>query len=174
MAASNTRAKRAKPITPVRAALVEGSALEPRVADGLRAVKRAHKILIESGRARHFADSLDLDAATAALFPNDHRWDYLLGHGPSGTVVGLEPHSAKDDEITTVINKRARSMEALRSRLRPGVRVVEWFWVASGSVDFADTERARLRLDQNGIKFIGKGLGPRHLPAAPRTGTATK
>jgi hypothetical protein len=36
--------------------------------------------------------------------------------------------------------------------------------VASGKVHFADTEKARLRLDQNGIKFVGTRVLAKHLP----------
>lgn len=41
--------------------------------------------------------------------------------------------------------------------------VRRWFWVASGRVQFADTERARRRLDEHGIRFVGKVLQARYL-----------
>ena len=93
-----------------------------------------------------------------------NRWDYLLGHAPSGKVVAVEPHSAKQDEITTVINKRAAAREQMRAHLNDGARVAKWLWVASGKVHFANTEKARLRLDQHGIEFVGTKVTSKHLP----------
>ena len=72
-----------------------------------------------------------------------NRWDYLLGHAPSGNVVAVEPHSAKQDEITTLINKRVAAREQMRGHLRDGARVAKWLWVASGKVHFANTEKTR-------------------------------
>jgi hypothetical protein len=64
-----------------------------------------------------------------------------------------------------VIAKRQAALVQLREHLREGKSVSEWFWVASGRVDFLDIEKARYRLDQNGIKFVGKKLLKKHLPS---------
>lgn len=117
-----------------------------------------------------FGDSLALDDAMLAGHEQENRWDYLLGHTASGAVVGLEPHSAKQDQISTVVNKRRAAKEQLEDHLRPGQMVSRWYWVASGDVHFADTERLRFQLDQNGIEFIGKRLLPKHLPTSPSAG----
>jgi hypothetical protein len=99
--------------------------------------------------------------------PQENRWDYLLGHCPSGEVVAVEPHSARQDQVSTVIDKRTAARNHLRDHLREGVSVSRWLWVASGDVHFADTERARRRLDQNGIQFVGRKILPKHLPNRP-------
>jgi len=131
---------------------------------GLSALRKADRALIDHDVRQTFAESLDLDSALRARHPQDRRWDYLLGHAPSTSMVGLEPHSAKQDEISAVIAKRRAALAYLRDHLRPGKRVVSWFWVASGRVFFADTEKARRRLDQAGIKFVGTRLLEKHLP----------
>jgi hypothetical protein len=92
-----------------------------------------------------------------------NRWDYLLGHTSSGQIVALEPHSAKTDEISSVIRKRRAAIEQLRIHLRTGLHISSWLWVASGKNHFADTEKARRLLDQNGIEFVGKQVLARHL-----------
>jgi len=47
--------------------------------------------------------------------------------------------------------------------LKVGATVAEWFWVASGTVDFTPIDKAYLRLSQEGITFVGKALLTKHL-----------
>lgn len=156
--------------TPVRRALRAESDLVALVVDGLGAVSAADRGCIEESLRASFADSVDLDAALNARYPQDARWDYILGHGSTGVLLGLEPHSAEDDEIRTVVLKRKAAIVQLRPHLREGARVVAWFWVASGRVQFASTERARFRLDQAGVTFVGRVLQARHLPMVGEAG----
>lgn len=160
--------------TPIRGALTEASALLPRVKDGLGAVQTTHKDYLSVELRTAFADSIDIDAALKAGHESENRWDYLLGHAPSGLVVAVEPHSARDDEIATVINKRAAARAQLKDHLRPGAKIARWLWVASGKVRFASTEKAGFRLAQHGIEFVGSQVQAKHLPtqaAAPTRGT---
>jgi hypothetical protein len=160
--------------TPVRGALTDESTLRPLVKDGLGAVQNAHKAyFVEEVRAE-FADSIDIDEALREGRERDNRWDYLLGHSASGTVVAVEPHSARDDEVSTVIAKRTAARDQLKDHLRPGAAVARWLWVASGKVCFANTEKTRLRLDQSGIEFVGKQVQAKHLPAAGGTSSKGK
>lgn len=152
--------------TPIRRALRDGSALRAQVKDGLGAVSPGHREYFAEEIRSAFADSLDADAALRGLHEQENRWDYLLGHAPSNQVIGVEPHSAKEDEIGTVIRKRSSALRQLRTHLRDGERIVKWLWVASGKVHFAKTEKAKLRLDQNGIEFVGTRVLARHLPTA--------
>ena len=150
--------------TPVRRALKAQSPLREQVKDGLDAVQAAHRDFFDPAVRAAFADSLDLDAALLVGHEQENRWDYLLGHGASGQVVAVEPHSAKPDQIDTVIRKREAAREQLQGHLSAGAKVAKWLWVASGKVHFADTERARRRLDQKGIQFVGTKIMKKHLP----------
>jgi hypothetical protein len=152
--------------TPVRKALQETSTLRESVSDGIGAVEKAQRAYFAADIRGTFGDSLDLDAALQQEHPSANRWDYLLGHSPSEEVVAVEPHSAKQDEITAVINKRKAAKQQLAAHLEPGAHVARWLWVASGKVQFADTEKARRRLDENGIEFVGKQVLAKHLPSA--------
>lgn len=156
--------RRAAKKTPVRRALRADSALLPLVADGMGAVKGAHRDYFDISIRESFVDSLELDEAVKQGHEQENRWDYLLGHAPSSEVVAVEPHSAKQDEITTVIKKRAGAREHLKDHLRDGVKVKKWLWVASGKVHFADTEKVRRILDQNGIEFVAPKVLSKHLP----------
>lgn len=148
--------------TPIRAALVPGSSLLPLVEDGITALRKDRQRIAESARDA-FADSLALDEALKPGHEQDNRWDYLLGHLSSGQVVGLEPHSASTNEISRVIQKKKAAQDQLRSHLKTGTTVAHWFWVASGRVDFVPFDKAKLRLDNDGITFVGKELLSKHL-----------
>lgn len=151
--------------TPIRKALRSASTLHARVCDGAQALGKKHlNSLVEAGIRSDFADSMDLDASLEREHPQDHRWDYLLGHEASDCVVGLEPHSANQGEISRVISKRAKAIEHLADHLRPGVRVAAWYWVASGQVGFLRLEKATRQLQQAGIMFVGRQLRAKHLP----------
>lgn len=161
-------AKKGKALkTPIRMALRTDSSLRASVVDGIGALKNADRRYLASEVRATFADSLDIDTALQEGNPQAHRWDYLLGHLPSRTVIGIEPHSAKEDQVSRIIQKQKAARTQLAKHLRPGERVVEWLWVASGTVQFADTEKTRLRLDQSGIRFVGRQVLAKHLPVRP-------
>ncbi|MCG8556852.1 MAG: hypothetical protein MJD61_16445 [Proteobacteria bacterium] len=151
----------------MRQALRSESSLQTDVNDGIGAVRKAYRTHLAKDTRAMFGDSLDLDSALQRAHPGQSRWDYLLGHSPSQQVLGLEPHSAKEDQVSTVIRKRRAAKQQLASHLKNGKRVTRWLWVASGKVQLADTERARRRLDENGIEFVGKQVKEKHLPAVP-------
>jgi len=162
------------PATPLRHTLREDSPLLPSVRDGLQALEAGHRDYIAGDIRAAFADSLNLDDAMRAGHENENRWDYLLGHAPSNEVVALEPHSAKQEEISRVVRKLAAAKGHLQDHLRDGARIKRWLWVASGKVQFADTEKTRRLLDQKGIQFVGTVVNAKHLPpgTTPRPGEA--
>lgn len=159
------RPTKSKASTPVRNALNPKSSLLSHVRDGLGAVEKGHHGYIDESLRPTFADSLNLDEAMRVGHEQENRWDYLLGHDQA-VVIALEPHSAKDDEVSTVIAKRKAAREQLQPHLKPSAQIAAWFWVASGKVHFADTEKSRRRLDENGIQFVGARLLMKHVPRA--------
>jgi len=144
------------------------SSLLPLVEDGLQALAKAHRLRLATDVATAIGDSLDIDEAFKPGHEQDNRWDYLLGHTPSGALVAMEPHSARTGEITTVIKKATAARAELRAHLNEGVRVATWLYVASGKNHFADTEKAVLRLSQSGITFVSGDVQARHLPQTTR------
>ena len=144
------------------AALVDGSTLRAHVERGLGAVNRQDLALIAERERRKVGDSLDLDEATRAEFPQAYRWDYLLSIPAATQIIGLEPHTASDAEIRVVIAKKAHALAYLRGHLRARCSVSRWYWVTRGAVNFSRMEKARRLLDQSGIEFVGRRL--MHLP----------
>lgn len=160
--------------TPIRAGLTATSSLRPLVEDGVQALLREHRGMITEDIRSSFTDSLDIDDGLKKGREQENRWDYLLGHEPSQTIVAIEPHSAKNDQISTVIAKRRRALDQLRDHLRPGVAVLRWYWVASGRVDFSPLDKATFRLANNGITFIGRALRRKDLPGVDASAPVKK
>jgi hypothetical protein len=142
----------------LRIALNDGSPLRKHLKGGMAAFAPAHHRLVADGERSRVGDSLDLDAATRDEFPEAHRWDYILSVPDLSEIIGIEPHVAKDSEVSVVIAKKRHAAECLRNHLRGGYRVTRWFWVSPSTVGFSRMDRARRRLDQEGIAFAGRIL----------------
>ena len=151
-----------KSSTPIRARLVQTSQLRSAVCDGLGALAKDHRAHIAEELRPQFMDSLDIDANLRGAHAAEPRWDYLVGHKRHG-IIALESHGAAEKEIQSVIAKRHAALIQLRSHLRPGTRIVAWFWARSSGSGFKDTGRATRQAAQAGITFIGKELSPKHL-----------
>jgi hypothetical protein len=139
-------------------ALRASSTLLPLVQPGLSAMLPVDRTLVAIDIRTAFGDGVDLDGATAAAFPNDHRWDYILSVPEAEKLIGVEPHSAGDGEVRVVINKKKNAMVVLREHLRTSVRVSEWHWITHGRVRFSDMSKTAKMLSQNGIAFRGRQL----------------
>ncbi len=126
--------------------------------NGLSGVASSDRALIAASLRTRVGDSIDLDEATRVEYPEDNRWDYLLSVPGEGLLVGVEPHSGKDSEISVVIAKKRHARDYLRNHLVDGHRISRWFWVSRGAVGFSRMEPAIRRLDQNGITFAGHCL----------------
>jgi NADPH-dependent ferric siderophore reductase len=126
---------------------------------GLSAFKKRDTALIRATDRPKVGDSLDLDAAMLAEFPQQNRWDYVLSVPQKAELVAIEPHSAKDSEINVLVRKKRQAGEYLRAHLPPSKRPARWVWVSHGRVCFSRMERARRQLAQNGISFEGHELG---------------
>lgn len=157
------RERHQNPKTPIRAALHKESALKSIVKDGLGALKSSHRSYFEDTARVVFADSLDIDEGLRENREQENRWDYLLGHKTTKAIIAVEPHSADNSEIRTIIRKREAAIRQLEGHLLKKVRISKWIWVASGTVRFLPLDKKKLLLDQNGIEFIGGKIRKQHL-----------
>jgi hypothetical protein len=140
----------------LRGALQPASPLCEHVRDGTGALgKRDLSLIAEPDRAR-VGDSLDLDEATRSQYPADPRWDYLLSVPDQAQIVALEPHSARQSEVSSVIAKKKWAMKILRDHLDARHGVSRWLWATAGKVSFSRMDREIRRLNQNGIEFVGR------------------
>ncbi len=126
------------------------------------AVKDKDKKFIHASLRTQFHDSLDTDEVFRVGRDQEPRWDYLLGH-ENRSLIAVEPHSAKTDEIQAVINKMKALEQQLVGHLKRGRRISKWLWVASGTVCFPPGSKYELRLRQVGISFVGRCVMAKHL-----------
>jgi predicted chitinase len=61
-------------------------------------------------------------------------------------------------------SRRTPVRDVLVRDSKPGKHVAKWLWVVQGKNHFADTEKVRRILDQNGIEFVGNKVLTKHLP----------
>jgi hypothetical protein len=148
--------------TPVREALAAQSTIKDFVQDGIGAVKDKDKKFIDASIRIQFADSLDTDEAFRVGRDQEPRWDYLLGH-ENRSLIAVEPHSAKTDEIQAVINKKRALRQQLNGHLKDEMHISKWLWVASGPVCFPRGSKYEILLSQAGIKFVGRCVLAKHL-----------
>lgn len=142
----------------VAMALRSGSSIATAVLTGMTALGKSDRKLIHESIRPEIGDGINLDEATRIAFPNQNRWDYVLSVPNRKLLIGVEPHSANDGELSVVIKKRNNAVDFLADQLKPGERVARWYWVTRGKVNFSNTEKARRALDQNGIRFVGRML----------------
>jgi hypothetical protein len=161
-------AKKKLTSTPLLKILLPDSVLRHEVRDGMGAVEADHRRdYFHDDVKPHFLDSLDIDGTLAKGRESQNRWDYLLSHAPSKSVIAVEPHSAKQEEISVVIRKKDSAKEQLSDHLVAGAKIAKWIWVSSGRNGFADTEKVRRQLDQRGIEFVSPMILLKHLPTTP-------
>ncbi len=103
--------------THLKEALTEQSRLRGLVQAGMGAFSKVDLKLFAENQRRRIGDSLDLDSASKGEHPEANRWDYIVSIPDLEELAGIEPHSAKDSEISVVISKKKSSTEYLRDHL---------------------------------------------------------
>jgi hypothetical protein len=141
----------------LRVALKPASLL-PAVQNGMGAFLARDRSLIAATERHKIGDSLDLDEALWQDFPTAHRWDYVFSVPGSAKLMALEPHTAKDSEISVLIAKKRHAATQLRTHLQPKYAISDWLWVSHGRTSFSRMEQATRRLAQAGIKYLGRSV----------------
>jgi hypothetical protein len=120
--------------TPILRLLTSNSGLREAVKLGAGALEREHRNRFTKKVLKNIDDSLNLDEALLAAYPESYRWDYLIGHSRArqgSIVVAVEVHPAGSKEVTKVIDKKEAAQKQLQEHLRRGGRIAAWIWVAS-------------------------------------------
>lgn len=142
----------------LKTALQPTSSLLPAVMNGMDAFLARDRSLIAVSERQKIGDSLDLDEALRKDFPNANRWDYVFSVPGASKLIALEPHTAKDSEISVLIAKKKHAAAQLRRHLQPKYGVSAWFWVSHRRTSFSRMEQATRRLAQEGIAYLGRSV----------------
>lgn len=151
--------RRARDGSGLLGALDPNSSMRARVQPGLQALASRDRQAIDATPPDLVRDSLDLDLALAAEYPNEARWDYLIGiAAPERNPIAIEIHPATEGEVDRIIEKKRSAQPHLRTHLRGGARIRAWYWVASGKVALPPTGSGARRLAAAGVRLAGRTL----------------
>ena len=137
--------------------------LENAWAHGLSALRAQDRPHVEPEDPRRLTGSVDVDSALRSHQPNEHRWDFAVGHRhinrQKECVYWVEIHSASDKEVQVVLEK----LRWLKSWLAGGGNLLDQFerdfvWVSSGATSFTLNAPQRKRFAQLGLQHKGRIL----------------
>ena len=97
--------------------------------------------------------SVDIDTAVKSRYPNASRWDYAVGY--NGRTYFIEVHTAKTDEVKSVLNKLQWLKDFLINdapELNQQPKSFHWI-ISNGNHILKGSSQAR-QLAQKGIKVV--------------------
>lgn len=99
--------------------------------------------------------SVDIDACTQALYPNDARWDYAIGY--EGKAYFLEIHPASTSNVKEMI-KKAKWLNSWLTLKAPLLKSLAanntFYWKASGKQSILSQSPQYRKLAQSKIQLI--------------------
>ena len=119
---------------------------------GLKALG-SNSIKVKPNDTRKCEGSVDIDTTVKSIYPNESRWDYALGY--DGKTHFIEVHTAKTDEVKSVLNKRKWLQDFLINDAPELNKEPKHFhWISSdGNHILPNSSQAR-QLAQSGIKVV--------------------
>ena len=99
--------------------------------------------------------SVDIDSAVKSTYPNDSRWDYAVGY--NGKTYFIEVHSAKTDEVKSVLKKLQWLKDFLTKDAPDFDKERKSFhWVASSGNHILPNSSQARQLAKSGIIVVGQ------------------
>lgn len=101
--------------------------------------------------------SVDIDTTTVALYPQDNRWDYVIGF--NGKVIFVEVHSANSSEVDKVFKKLDWLKNWLNSKAPDLAKLratAPYYWIQSKSFQIKPHTSQHRRVVSKGIRPVSK------------------
>lgn len=118
---------------------------------GLRGVKTSDKKYFQCRNTSNIEGSVDIDSCLASKYPNENRWDYVIGYDDQNYFI--EIHPASTSNISEIIAKKNWLMQWLRNQRSPLLqRSYSFHWIATGKVNIRKGSPQMNRLSSSGIK----------------------
>ncbi len=122
--------------------------------DGLKALG-ANSSKVKPTNTQKCEGSVDIDAAVKSIYPNASRWDYAVGY--DGITYFIEVHTAKTDEVKSVLNKLQWLQDFLvRDAPNLNKEKKRFHWIASSGNHLLPNSPQARQLAQKGIKIISQ------------------
>jgi hypothetical protein len=101
--------------------------------------------------------SVDIDACTASIYPNENRWDYVLSY--KSKAYFIEVHSAESSEVSVVLRK-LKWLKIWLNEKAPEIRKLKaeqpYYWIQSGRFNILKGSRQAKSIAQAGLRPIPK------------------
>jgi hypothetical protein len=127
---------------------------------GLRAVDRSR---VTSATPRNLRGSANVDQATRRQYPNDARWDYVVGFRQGATndsAIWVEVHPASS---TASVGEVLRKLDWLKEWLKTDGKSLAqlpsiFVWLATDSVAFRSGSSSRRKIAEAGVAFFARAV----------------
>ena len=135
-------------------AINDTSLLKDHLKNGLRALG-SNSSKVQPTDTSKCEGSVDIDSAVKSTYPNDSRWDYAVGY--NGKTYFIEVHSAKTDEVKSVLKKLQWLKDFLTKDAPDFDKERKSFhWVASSGNHILPNSSQARQLAKSGIIVVGQ------------------
>jgi hypothetical protein len=115
---------------------------------GLQALSKKDKNKVKTGNSSLLEGSINLDECLKSKYPNDNRWDYIIGF--AGIVYFVEIHPVKDDQVDIVKAKLYWLKNWKRNT--PFKHDNNFYWLSSNGINISRQSRKYRQISQLGIR----------------------
>ena len=119
---------------------------------GLRALKEGHNRFVRTNDTKAVVGSVDLDGCLKRTYPQDPRWDYVIGCD-NRSLVFLEVHPPKVSEIVKKFEWLRCFLDRAGSPLRNWAKKRSYYWKSTTAAPRFGS-RSYYRITSKGIKVV--------------------
>ena len=121
--------------------------------NGLQALGK-NSIRVKTSNTLLLNGSVDIDACTKELYPNEARWDYVVGFDSHAYF--LEIHPAITGEVESMIKKK-QWLDSWLNEKAPTLKklaVNVFYWIPSGRCKILKTSKQYRKLAESNIQIV--------------------
>lgn len=139
-----------------RQAVEETEEIKNGYQNGLKALgKYSNKV--ELGDTKKCEGSVAIDDCTESLYPQENRWDYVLGY--KGNAYFVEIHSAHTSEVSVVLKKLQWLKDWLNSKA-PEIKKLQakdkaFIWIQTNGYHIPTSKQSKI-IAKAGLKPVSK------------------
>lgn len=118
--------------------------------EGLKAIERKDASKIKADDSRKLSGSVYLDESLKDVFPNESRWDYIVGFEEKAYFA--EIHPACTSNVDEVVRKKMWLESWLNSHapnLKKSMAAENYYWIASGKIAILKNTPQARRIAKN-------------------------
>lgn len=144
------------PNNPFKTAVKATQEISNGFCNGLQALRNdSDKITVDD--TKKLNGSVDIDACTHTLYPNDSRWDYAIGYNNKAYFV--EIHPADTSNVNEMVKKADWLSKWLKEKA-PALKKISandvFYWIPSGRCAIENSSTQKRKLAQKKIQLIAR------------------